>query len=69
MEQQFRIANERVIHWVPGAVRRVARERGDLDYRLDAKLDLNAFTEIMIYNTLSYNKMHWMEWYRHDEFQ
>ena len=69
VEQQFRIANERVIHWVPGAVRRVARERGDLDYRLDAKLDLNAFTEIMIYNTLSYNKMHWMEWYRHDEFQ
>lgn len=56
VEQMFNRANEKVIHWVPGAVRKV--ERGDRDYRLDATLDLHQFTKLIIYNLLDYNMNH-----------
>jgi len=53
VERHFGICNEE-IHWLPGAVRK--RERGERDHRLDAKLDLQAFTQIMIKTILHYNK-------------
>jgi hypothetical protein len=53
IEQHFDRSNEKVIHWLPGRVRK--RERGDRDYRLDATLDLKEFRKIMILATLDHN--------------
>ncbi len=61
IEQHFRICNLSFIHWLPGAV--YARERGDHDYRLDAKLDMQEFTELMIKCILYYNNERMMDWY------
>lgn len=60
VERQFGLAND-VIHWVPGKVRK--RERGDRDHRLDAQLDMDDFTQIMIKHVLTYNKHHRMDEY------
>lgn len=68
VEQTFRLANLKTIHWLPGAVRTRLRERGEPDYRLDAKLDLQQFTKIMIYTVLDHNLNHWIDWYSRDEF-
>ncbi|MEG6512526.1 Mu transposase C-terminal domain-containing protein [Desulforamulus ruminis] len=68
VEQSFRLANLKTIHWLPGAVKTRLRERGELDYRLDAKLDLQQFTKIMIYTVLDHNLNHWIDWYSRDEF-
>src|SRR5258707_1879465 len=53
VEQHFDRSNEKVIHWMPGRVRK--RERGDRDYRLDATLDLKEFRKIVILATLDHN--------------
>lgn len=68
VEQQFRRANLKVIHWLPGAVRERLRKPGEMDHRLDATLDLNQFSRIMIQTVLDYNLNHWMKWYSRDEF-
>jgi len=44
------------IHWIPGAVRKRNKERGDRDYRLDATLNLAEFTKIIVQGILHYNK-------------
>ncbi len=67
VERNFRLSNDRLIHWLPGAVYR-ARERGDADYRLDACLNLSQFRQLMIYCVLHHNNEHRMDWYRRDEF-
>ncbi|MFN6461029.1 MAG: Mu transposase C-terminal domain-containing protein [Nostoc sp. DedVER02] len=67
VERNFRLSNDKMIHWMPGAVYQ-KRERGDKDYRLDAVLDLNQFRKLMIYCVLDHNKDHRMQWYRMDEF-
>lgn len=67
VERNFRLSNDKVIHWAPGAVYK-PRERGDNDYRLDAVLDLHQFRKLMILATLDHNKDHRMNWYRMDEF-
>ena len=67
IERNFRTLDERMIHWIPGAIHR-ARERGDKDYRLDAVLDLHQFRQLMIWCVLDYNKNHLLDWYRMDEF-
>jgi hypothetical protein len=54
VEGQFKIANDRVIHWQPGAVYK-ARDRGDPDYRFDATYTLRAFTKLMIIHALEHN--------------
>jgi putative transposase len=67
VERNFRLSNDKFIHWAPGAVYK-PRERGDADYRLDAVLDLHQFRKLMILSILDHNKDHRMDWYRMDEF-
>ncbi|MEA5497542.1 Mu transposase C-terminal domain-containing protein [Limnoraphis robusta Tam1] len=67
IERNFRLSNDKFIHWIPGAVYR-PRERGDTDYRLDAVLDLHQFRKLMILSVLDHNKEHRMDWYRMDEY-
>lgn len=61
VEQHFRCINLKGIKWIPGAVRK--RERGEKDCRLDAQLDIEQFTRILIHNARRHNSTHWMEWY------
>ncbi|MEP0915802.1 transposase family protein [Leptolyngbya sp. DQ-M1] len=67
VERNFRLSNDKFIHWAPGAVYQ-PRQRGDTDYRLDAVLDLHQFRKLMILSVLDHNKDHRMDWYRMDEF-
>ncbi|OMF71520.1 Mu transposase C-terminal domain-containing protein [Paenibacillus peoriae] len=68
VEQQFRLANLRSIQFMPGAIKERYRERGERDYRLDAKLTLREFTQIMIQYVLYHNNNHHMLWYDRNEF-
>lgn len=68
VEQQFRLLNLRSIRWIPGAVQARMKERGERDYRLDAKLTLSEFTKIMIHSVLYHNNGHYMNWYDRNEF-
>lgn len=67
VERNFRLSNDKCIHWAPGAVYK-PHERGDADYRLDAVLDLHQFRKLMVLCFLDHNKDHRMGWYRMDEF-
>lgn len=51
VEQCFRVLNQTTIEWLPGYIQKQFKERGDQDYRLDAKLDIEEFTRIII-NTI-----------------
>lgn len=51
VEQCFRVLNKTTIEWLPGYIQKQFKERGDQDYRLDAKLDIEEFTRIII-NTI-----------------
>lgn len=55
VERHFRILNDTVVHRLPGNVKPDMSQRGGKDYRLDAVLDLEQFTRIIIRNTLTYN--------------
>lgn len=55
VERHFRITNEKVKSRLPGAVRKAVRTRGEADYRLDAKLNINEFTRIMLAEVLTHN--------------
>lgn len=68
VEQNFRLLNDNMIHWLPGAVYQ-KRERGDPDYRLEACLTLRQFRKLMIYCVLQHNNHHRMnqKTYRLDE--
>ena len=68
VEQNFRLLNDKMIHWLPGAVYQ-KRERGDPDYRLEACLTLRQFRKLMIYCILQHNTNHRMniKAYRLDE--
>ncbi|WP_066344861.1 Mu transposase C-terminal domain-containing protein [Geminocystis sp. NIES-3708] len=67
VERNFGLTNEKMIHWLPGAVRK-QRERGDRDYRLEAVLDLHQFRQLMIYQILDHNHNHYLTSYSMDEF-
>ncbi|AOY75001.1 Mu transposase C-terminal domain-containing protein [Clostridium formicaceticum] len=56
VEQNFRILNSNIRDWSPGAVKKEFRERGERDYRLDAKLDIYQFSKIIIHSILHRNK-------------
>lgn len=56
IERSFRTSNDTFIRWIPGAVR--TRERGDPDYRLEAKLTPQEFTRILIMMMIEYNLFH-----------
>ena len=57
IERHFRILNDTAVHRLPGNVKPDMSQRGGKDYRLDAVLDLEQFTRIIIHNTLTYNKV------------
>ncbi|BAP77494.1 Mu transposase C-terminal domain-containing protein [Stutzerimonas kunmingensis] len=57
VESSFKVLNVTTqIHWIPGAVRKRNKERGERDYRLDATLNLAEFTKIIVQGILHYNK-------------
>lgn len=56
VEQTFHRANEKCIHWMPGAVRK--RTFGQPDPRFEAKLDIFQFTQILIQMILHHNLFH-----------
>jgi len=64
VERCIGATNQKVIKWVPGAVRK--RERGDRDYRLDAVLDLHDLRKLIIVSILHHNKSTRLEKYRLD---
>jgi putative transposase len=61
VERSFRLLNDMVIKWVPGA--RYERERGEPDCRLDACLTLDEFRQLLIECIIEYNTSHRLEGY------
>lgn len=55
VERNFRTINERIKHMTPGAIAKQFRERGDRDYRLDAVLNIEEFTAIIIHEVINHN--------------
>jgi putative transposase len=68
VERRHGRANERIIHFLPGAVHK-RRQRGEPDPRLDAMLTLDEFHRVIIFDVLAYNQHHYMESYKKDGFQ
>lgn len=58
VERKFGIANDTIIHFLPGAVLKRNRDRGERDYALDGTLNLHEFTSIIIRSFLHFNKYH-----------
>jgi len=67
VEQYFKTINTKVKPLVPGYIDVDFRERGGRDYRLDAKLDIYQFTQIIIKCVLYHDKSNWMKNYTRDE--
>ena len=63
IEQHFRTINTDATPFLPGKVLPDMSERGGHDYRLDAKLDIRQFTEIIIRCVLYYNNSHYMDYF------
>src|SRR6266404_2299476 len=59
IEQLFRLLNIRIIQYLPGAVKK-DRERGDRDVRLDAVLDIDQFSRILLKAILYHNNHHYL---------
>lgn len=55
VERRFRTVNEKVKPVLPGFVLPDYRERGGHDYRQDARLNLDEFTQILIFLILEHN--------------
>lgn len=66
VERHFRIINDEVIRWLPGTVY-PKRERGDGDYRLDARLTLHELRHLLIVSILHFNNHTPLENYHRDE--
>ncbi|MGL4731549.1 MAG: transposase [Clostridium sp.] len=67
VERYFNLINQRVKPFMPGVVNQNVRERGDRDYKLDAKLDIYEFTQIIIKSVLYYNNYHYLKNYNREE--
>ncbi|QUH25549.1 Mu transposase C-terminal domain-containing protein [Serpentinicella alkaliphila] len=68
VEQYFRTTNLKIKHWTPGLVKKEYKERGERDYRLDAKLDIYQFTKIIIEVAVHHNNFKWLNNYKLDEY-
>lgn len=69
VEQHFRTINLRGVKpFLPGSVDVEFRKRGDKDYRLDAKLTLKEFTQVIIRCILFHNNQHWLKSYNPNKF-
>ena len=67
IEQHFHTINTNATPFLPGKVLPDMGERGGRDYRLDAKLDIRQFTQIIIRCVLYYNNSHYMDYYEKNE--
>lgn len=56
VEQYFDTTNEFIREYSPGTIKKQFRERGDRDYRLDAILDINQFTQLILCSIIERNK-------------
>lgn len=66
VEQRFRLIPTKFKPYVPGYIDVDYRARGGKDYRLDAVLDLDQFTRIIIECVLYYNNFHELKNYDKD---
>lgn len=69
VEQNFRTLNIHTKPFLVGQVDGTFRERGDRDYRLDAKLTLKEFTKIIIKTILYHNNSHVLKDYDRSKYQ
>ncbi|WP_052092331.1 Mu transposase C-terminal domain-containing protein [Paenibacillus sp. FSL H7-0357] len=67
VEQMFNLLNVKAIKWLPGAVHKRQRERGEKDYRLDGKMTLDEFTKCIIETVLEHNLEKYMDYYEMDK--
>ena len=63
VEQQFRLIPAKFKAYVPGYIQADYQERGGPDYRLDATLDIDQITRVIILCILQYNNLHRLEGY------
>ncbi|WP_239005453.1 Mu transposase C-terminal domain-containing protein [Gloeothece citriformis] len=66
VERHFKVIHEQVKPFLPGFVDKDFRQRGARDYRLDARLDINQFTEIIL-ELIFYHNAHELKTYNRDE--
>lgn len=69
VEQNFRLINLRTKSLLPGKVDSIFRERGDKDYRLDAKLTIKEFIQIIIKTILYHNNHNVLKEYDRNKYQ
>lgn len=67
VEQRFRLLPAKFKKYVPGYIETDYRARGGKDYRLDAVLDLEEFTQIILECVLHYNNHHELKKYDKDQ--
>ncbi|MCI0766430.1 Mu transposase C-terminal domain-containing protein [Bacillus sp. TL12] len=67
VEKQFDLIQKKVKPMLPGYIDVDFQERGAKDYRLDAKLTLREFTQILIKQILQYNTKHYLKSYVRDK--
>jgi len=67
IERHFRVVNTNSIALLPGSVKPDMSKRGGRDYRLDAVLDIDQFTQIIIKCVLYYNNYHYMDYFEKSE--
>jgi hypothetical protein len=63
VERRFKIINEKVKPFIPGSVDIDFNKRGGKDYRLDSKIDIRAFNQIVINMILYHNNQHMLSDY------
>ena len=67
--QNFRLINLRTKSLLPGKVDSIFRERGDKDYRLDAKLTIKEFIQIIIKTICDHNNHNVLKEYDRNKYQ
>ena len=67
IERYFSVIHDHVKPFLPGYVDVDFRQRGAHDYRLDSRLDIDQFTEIIIRIVLFYNNHHHLDTYEKGE--
>lgn len=55
VEQNFDATNDNIKHWSPGAVKKDYRERGERRYELDAILNIDDFTSLILCSIIQRN--------------
>lgn len=69
VEQNFRVLNTYTKPFLVGTVDSSFKERGDKDYRLDAKLTIKEFTKIIIKTIIYHNNSHILREYDRSKYQ